>query len=206
MKTTVLSRLLQEKGWRIVQQQNYHCQFGHSIKNHAVSFIIPITSTEQIPDGTLNAILRSISKIGSSSHWTTSITQSKSHNVILEKQGKFIWGRVETQSLLAATRGYSVEDVISKLKLTLADCATNDDVCFRSLFESIAFEPVYDTTAVWDLFRQLKAHQIAGDAGIDMESINRFMSGTTFPSVEQAARLEASIHALGRQLMQLSIR
>ncbi|WP_338870964.1 type II toxin-antitoxin system HicA family toxin [Spirosoma sp. SC4-14] len=206
MKTTVLSGLLQEKGWRIVEQHTHHCLFGHSIKNHAVSFIIPVASTENIPNGTLNAVLRSISKVGSNSHWTTSITQSKSHNVVLEKQGKSIWGRLETQSLLATTRGCSVEDVMARLKLLLIDTATDGHICYRSIFESIVFEPVYDTTAVWDLFRQLKANQIAGDAGIDMESISRFMSGATFPSVEQAARLEASIHALGRQLMQLSIR
>ncbi|QIP16407.1 hypothetical protein G8759_29070 [Spirosoma aureum] len=206
MKISALNRLLQEKGWEVIQKHQTHSLLGHSTRNHATCFIIPATGLEQVPTGTLNATVRAAHKSGGTSHWTTVLRHTKAFNVILEKQGKSIWGRIETPCLLAATRGNSVENVINTLRTVLIDCATDENVCYRSTFESIIFEPVYDTTAVWDLFKQLKANHIAGHAGIDMESINRFMTGSRFPSVEQAERLEASIHELGRQLLQVSIR
>lgn len=206
MKISVLNKLLREKGWQIIQQHESHYSLGHAVKSQVPCFIIPASSTEQVPIGTLNAILRSAGKTGINHHWTSSIRQLNELSVVLEKHGKFIWGRIEVAGLLAATRGSSIDEVIDTLRTLLINCASDENTCYRSLFESIIFEPVYDTTAVWDLFRQVKANHIAGNAGIDIESISRFMAGSTFPSVEQAERLEASIRALGRQLMQVSIR
>ncbi|GAB3894904.1 type II toxin-antitoxin system HicA family toxin [Spirosoma agri] len=207
MKLSVLTKLLREKGWEVVQKHKSYSLFGHSIRNQAACYIIPATGSDQLPIGTLNAILRAAgNKSGSSSHWTTQLRYTKAVNVIIEKQGKSIWGRIEIPGLLATTRGRTVDEVISLLRSVLIGCASDEYTCYKSTLDSIIFQPLYDTTAVWDLFKQMKANHIAGNAGIDMESINQFMTGSTFPSVEQAERLEASIHELGRQLMQVSIR
>ncbi|MCK8493093.1 MULTISPECIES: hypothetical protein [Spirosoma] len=206
MKTSVLNKLLQEKGWEVIQKHKGYNLLSHSIKNNAACFVIPTTNSEKIPTGTLNALLRTAYKSGTGSHWTTVLRHTKVFEVVMEKQGKSIWGRIETPNILAAARGTSVEQVINTLQAILTSCASDETTCYRSVINAIDFVPVYDTTAVWDLFRQLKANHIAGHTGIDLESINRFMTGSTFPSVEQAERLEASIHELGRQLMQLSIR
>lgn len=206
MKVITLNKLLLEKGWQLSRNHQEHCVFQHPIRNYSIFLISPDYSKEQIPIGTLNTIFRLAHKTAISSHWSTAIRPLKTIHVVLEKQKKAIWGRIETPGLLATTRGHCIDDVVNRLRSLLIDDITEHNSAAGSIIESIPFEVVYDTTAVWDLFRQLKATHVAQQTGIDIELIGQFIAGSTFPSVEQAERLEKSIHELGRQLMQLSIR
>lgn len=208
MDIVILSELVQERGWQISKKRHGHHLLEHTLKSQTASLIIPTCSSEQVPAGTLNAILRLAHdrKTTHLYHWTSFVKDTKNIDVILEKQADGLWGRIEIFGLLIATRGCTVDCVTNSLRTLLIEFAVEETPSCCPAIASVPFVPVYDTTAVWTIIKQLKATYIAEQVGIDTELIGQFMTGNTHPCSELATRLERSIHELGRQLMQVSIR
>jgi len=205
MDTALLTKLLQEKGWQVTQKCQGHYVLVNALRPQAIQFITPTVGSESIPTGTLEAILRSAHSRGKAENWPSFIRQNKAITVILEKQADGLWGRIEIPGLMIVTRGCTVSCVTKSLRTLLNELALRESTACCPAIESVSFVSVYDTTAVWSLVKQLKATHIADEAGVDMELIGRFMTGTMHPCSEMATRLEKSIHELGRQLMRVSI-
>ena len=207
MDIGVLSNLLREKGWQVGKKCQEHCLFEHAHYQKMPVLITPDPGSGLVPAGTLNAIVRLAHSRKEMLPWTSAISDAKSITVILEKQSDDLWGRIEAPGLLIATYGYSATNIIDRLRALLIEFAIEADAlhCCSAL-ASIPFIPLYDTTAVWSVVRQLKATHIAEQAGIDIELVGQFMTGNSHPCSEVATRLENSIHELGRQLLQISIR
>lgn len=205
MKLTVLGNLLLDEGWQIVNNQLGHNLLMHRSMAGGIAYITPTASAERIPHGTLNAIIRGMHQKKSAVHWLSSLPTETTAPVILEKQGKLLWARLELPGLLVATRGCTVDCVLNQIRTLLLGFAGSSERSYRVAIESMVFQPVYDTSAVWELIKQLKTNHIADEAGMDLDLVGRFMTGASYPCVEQASRLESSIRELGRQLMQVSI-
>lgn len=202
----MLTELLQDKGWLINIEYQEHQLFKHINKLRTASFVIPVGNSEVIPPGTLNALLQVAHARRETQSWTSYLKNTKHINVILEKQNDGLWGRVEIPGLLIVTRGCSSDCVTNVLKALLMEYVLEEAFQHSSTVASLPFLHLYDTTAVWNLVKQLKASHISEQIGIDMELIGQFMTGNTHPCAETASRLEKSIQDLGRQLMEVSIR
>ena len=206
MDITILNELLDDKGWKVNKTRRSHHLLGHSLHPSTAFFIIPAQSLEPVPEGTFDAILRLAHAKKVTNHWTTFIKDAKDINVILEKQSGGLWGRIEIPGMIIATHGCSPDCIADLLRALLIEFALEKSFSYCSTIASLPFVYVYDTTAVWSLVKQLKATNIAEQVGIDMELVGQFMTGNTYPTSEVATRLENSIHDLGRQLLELSIR
>ncbi|RYC71485.1 MULTISPECIES: hypothetical protein [Spirosoma] len=206
MKLTILTKLLLEEGWQTSHSQHAHTLFMYSHKSGSPSLLIPFGSSEQVPIGTFNAILRSARQKKRHENWLSFLLTTHTARVVLEKQDDMLWGRIELPGLLIATRGCSVDCVRDTLRSLLLSQVDQYDSSYRKAIDSMHFNPVYDTTAVWELIKQLKANHIADETGLDIDLLGSFMTGASFPCPDQATRLERSIRELGRQLMQVSIR
>jgi predicted RNA binding protein YcfA (HicA-like mRNA interferase family) len=206
MDIAILSELLQDKGWQVSKKRRDHYLLKHAFKLNTACFVVPTFSSEQLPAGTLNAVARMAHAKKETNHWTTFINNAKNVNVILEKHAGGLWGRIEMPGLLMATYGRDADFVADTLRALLIEFALEKSISYCSLIATLPFVYVYDTTAIWSLVKQLKATHIAEQVGIDMELIGQFMTGNTYPSPEVATRLENSIHELGRQLLEISIR
>lgn len=206
MRLSILNKLLNEKGWAIAQKRQGHYLLINSERPQAVSFLVPMGTLEQVPEGTLNATLRAAHHKGQAGNWLSAIGRADSLRVILEKHPQGMWGRIELPGLVVLTRGCCDESIVNTLRALLIDVATPEPGQYRPALENIKFHAVYDMTAVWEVVKQVKTHHIADKAGIDTHLIGQFMTGSTFPCIEEASRLEASIRELGRQLMQVAVR
>ena len=206
MDIGVLTGLLEEKGWQINQQCKDHHLFEHKSRPQLTSFILPSSPSETVPAGTFNAIMRVAHARKETRHWTLFIREVKEVNLIFEKQADSLWGRIELPGLIVSTHGHTADCVATSLRSLLIEFALDNALSACSAIMALPFLYVYDTTAVWTLVKQVKASHIAELIGVDIDLVGQYMTGSTYPGPEIAGRLEDSIHELGRQLLQISIR
>ncbi|MBC3787422.1 hypothetical protein [Spirosoma utsteinense] len=206
MDIVVLTELLHDKGWQSSARDNKHYLLKAIDKPRSASFIVPACASELIPPGTLNAILQLAYARKETHTWASFVKNTKNIAVILEKQSDRLWGRIELPGLLLVTQGCTEDCISNVLRSLLIDFLIDEAFPYSAEVSSLPFLPLYDTTAVWNLIKQLKAAHIAEEIGVDMELVGQFMTGTTYPCPEVASRLEKSIQDLGRQLMEISIR
>lgn len=128
--------------------------------------------------------------------------------IIIEKSEGELWGRIENvPDYLPVTSGADVEEIEQNLLDLLDDYIQNEGSAYsewKSLRTSdIQFEHVYDLTAFFAVFDDVKVVGIARRAGINASLVRHYAAGTKYPSPQQAKRLELAIHELGERLREV---
>lgn len=121
----------------------------------------------------------------------------KNLNLIIERgKNKWIWGRVSYKSNLIVESAKTIPALENKMKKLLLD--------FHGIKE-INFNHLYDLRVFFDRFDALNQSKLAKLASINPSLLRQYASGTKFPSVQQALKIEQAIHRLATELSKVSI-
>jgi len=129
--------------------------------------------------------------------------------VIVEKKDELLWGRVEIGGHLFTPYGETIEKLLENLQELITDHTQNEgkaEKVFAKL--SVTVEDVeikYDLEAFFMEHNYLKISSIAEQAGINPGLVRQYASGVKHPSAEQAKKIEAAIHKIGNNLLQVQI-
>lgn len=128
--------------------------------------------------------------------------------IIIEKSEGELWGRIENvPDYLPVTSGTTIEEIEQNLRELLADFIENEGNAYsewRSIKVSdIQFDHVYDLSAFFEVFDDVKVAGIARRAGINPSLVRHYVAGSKYPSPQQAKRLESAIHELGDKLREV---
>ncbi len=128
--------------------------------------------------------------------------------IIIEKSEGELWGRIENvPEYLPVTSGASVEEIEQGLRDLLDDYIEHEGNAhaeWKSVRPSdIQFEHVYDLSAFFEVFDDVKVAGIARRAKINASLVRHYAAGTKYPSPQQAKRLEMAIHELGEKLREV---
>jgi hypothetical protein len=122
------------------------------------------------------------------------------HNIelIIEKGEDGIWGRVNYNDNLIVEQASSLDDLESKLKVLLQN--------FENLEpENIVFDLRYDVYSLFDQFDFLNISKVAKYAGIHPGLLRQYASGVKNPSLNQAKKIEETLHKLAGQMQKASV-
>lgn len=111
---------------------------------------------------------------------------------------EILWGRVEyNQNLLTDFAG-NVSELEQKIKNLLWE--------FEEVHpESVTFEHQFDISALFQRFNFLKISTIAEHAGMNPGLLRQYVSGAKNPSLEQAKKIEITLHRLAAELQKVVI-
>jgi len=196
MKLNMFPDLLSKADWCITTGQRGHYAFTRDQS----AFVMPMPGDETFPDGTTNAVLKHIYSNPRPGCWQTALLHSGPIPIIFEKSENVLWARVELPNLLLVTRGCTPDCIIEQVRSLLADII-ND----HQTLDTLHFQPVYETSVVWELLQELKTSRLAEQIGIDSHLLSQTMSGTAHLCPKQAAQLQKALNELGRQLSRISI-
>jgi len=117
----------------------------------------------------------------------------------IERQvGKGLWGRVVYNDNLITDFAETISELESKIKALLWD--------FEELApENVEFTHQYDIYALFQKFDFLKISNIAEHAGMNPGLLRQYVSGAKSPSIEQAKRIEKTLHNLAAELKEAII-
>jgi transcriptional regulator with XRE-family HTH domain len=119
--------------------------------------------------------------------------------LIIEKGvDKDLWGRVSFDDNLIVDSASSLESLEKKMKKTLHGLHGVNPA-------TIEFDIAHDLTAVFSEKAYLNLSVVAQKLGINRSLMAQYAAGTKFPSTERARAIEAAIHELGRDLLNLQI-
>ena len=124
------------------------------------------------------------------------MTKQKKLQLVLEKEGSKLWGRVSVDGNLVFDSATTLQALEKKLRKALKD--------FENL-EEIEFEYAYDLTVFFEQFSFLNQSKIAELAGINPGLIRQYSSGHKQPSKEQVGKIENAIHALASKLKSVQL-
>lgn len=111
--------------------------------------------------------------------------------LILEKEGNKIWGRVLVNGNLFIDTARDQKTLEKKLLKSLKE--------FEGL-DHVEFEYAYDLTIFFEQFNFLNQSKLAELAGINPGLIRQYSSGHKQPSREQLSKIERAIRAMADQL------
>ncbi len=100
------------------------------------------------------------------------MSKHRKQQLILEKEGSKIWGRVSVGENLVVDSATTLQALEKKLKKALKD--------FEGL-EEVEFEYAYDLTVFFERFNFLNQSKIAALAGINPGLIRQYSSGDKQP-------------------------
>lgn len=128
--------------------------------------------------------------------------------IIIEKNEGELWGRIENvRDYLPVTTGTTIEEIEENLRELLDDYIENEGSVhseWRSVKVSdICFDHVYDLSAFFEVFDDVKVAGIARRAGINPSLVRHYVAGSKYPSPQQAKKLEIAIHELGEKLREV---
>jgi hypothetical protein len=113
--------------------------------------------------------------------------------LIVEKSKGELFGRVQYDDNLLVDSGKTVDSLEKKFRKLLNDFHDIDP-------DKIAFEHVYDISALFEAFGYLNITSIAKKAAINPGLLRQYASGVKFASPTQAKKLEDTIHQIGKEL------
>ena len=122
------------------------------------------------------------------------------HNIelIVEKGEEGIWGRVNYNDNLITEQADALDVLELKLKMLLQD--------FESVApESIVFDIRYDVYSLFEQFDFLNISKVAKYAGIHPGLLRQYASGVKHPSLNQAKKIEETLHKLAGQMQKASV-
>ena len=129
--------------------------------------------------------------------------------VIIEKGKDAFWGRVEGHEFLPVTVGNSAQEVLDNLKMLIADYIEHegqDDKVWKNVdVNKIAFSLHFDLRAFFDEYDFLNISAIAAMAGINQSLLRQYAKGLKFPSINQAKKVEKTIHELAKKMNKVSL-
>ncbi len=116
--------------------------------------------------------------------------------LILEKEGSKIWGRVSVGENLVLDSATTLQALEKKLRKALKD--------FEGL-KDIEFEYAYDLTVFFEQFNFLNQSKVAELAGINPGLIRQYSSGHKQPSKEQLSKIEIAIREIAGKLKSVQL-
>lgn len=130
--------------------------------------------------------------------------------VIIEKSGAELWGRIEGKGdYLPTTVGYTTEEVLHNLRELIQDYLTNegryDKYWMKALGKELEFDLSYDVQTFFSEHEEVKISVIAKRAGINPALMRQYSSGVKHPSKERAKQIEVAIHKLADELRAVSL-
>jgi len=133
----------------------------------------------------------------------------KAIKVILERGSGDLWGRIEELDFSFFTTGNTVDEVVSNLKMLVADFIENegaDNPNWANIsVDNLTFEVEYDLTAFFELFSALKIGSVAEQAGINQSLMRQYASGIKHPSTQQVKKIQGVIHELANSLLNVQL-
>lgn len=111
--------------------------------------------------------------------------------LILERNGNRLWGRVLVEGNLLTDSASSLQILEKKMRKILKD--------FEGL-EDVEFEYAYDLTVFFEQFDFLNQSKVAEIAGINPGLIRQYSSGHKQPSREQVGKIEKAIRLIAIKL------
>ncbi|MCE6990301.1 hypothetical protein [Dyadobacter sp. CY323] len=128
--------------------------------------------------------------------------------IIVEKSDNELWGRIDhVPDYLPVTTGKTMEEIDQNLTDLLDDYIQHEGQNHKEWenlkIEDITFDHVYDLSAFFELFDDVKVGAIAKRAGLNPSLVRHYVAGTKFPSEQQAKKLEDAIHELGEKLREV---
>jgi hypothetical protein len=118
--------------------------------------------------------------------------------LIIEKGEEGIWGRVNYNDNLIVEQADSLNDLELNLKKLLQDFEAVDP-------ESITFDLKYDVYSLFEQFDFLNISKVAKYAGIHPGLLRQYASGVKHPSLNQAKKIEETLHRLATQMQKASV-
>lgn len=130
--------------------------------------------------------------------------------IILEKNGSDLWGRIDSPPYLYLTTvGNSVEGVTANLRDLIADFLEHEgkdlDEWKAVNPDAITFEYSYDLTAFFEVFNELNISAVAKTAGINSSLMRQYASGAKHPSDKQVQKIQTAVHQIAQNLMRASL-
>jgi hypothetical protein len=122
------------------------------------------------------------------------------HNIelVIEKGEEGIWGRVNYNDNLITEQADTLDDLKLKLKMLLQD--------FEGVApESIIFDIRYDVYSLFEQFDFLNISKVAKYADIHPGLLRQYASGVKNPSLNQAKKIEETLHKLAGQMQKASV-
>lgn len=205
MKLVVVNKLLMNRGWRLITRTSQiQLLTPDDAQTDDRLIVLPAQSPIPLPTGTFDALMRRVNQTQSFPDWKQALSRVQSLELIIEKSADGLWGRVSLDGLFLVVRGTDTTCLTTQVRTILTGLFVDSTSACCGLPETLAFDIRHDMTELWSFLRQLRATHIADLSGIDLTTINRFISGKEFPSPKQTLRLQQSFQELGHQLLRLS--
>ncbi len=118
--------------------------------------------------------------------------------VIERGEGKELWGRVEYKGNLITDFASSISELEQKMKTLLWEFEEVNP-------ESVQFDHQFDIAALFQRFDFLKISNVAEHAGMNPGLLRQYVSGTKNPSLDQAKKIEFTLHQLASELQKVTI-
>jgi hypothetical protein len=118
--------------------------------------------------------------------------------LIIEKGETGIWGRVNYNDNLISEQAETLDDLESKLKTLLYDFENVEP-------QNVTFDIQYDVYALFEQFDFLNISKVARHAGIHPGLLRQYASGVKHPSLNQAKKIEETLHRLATQMQKASV-
>lgn len=116
--------------------------------------------------------------------------------LILEKGGGKLWGRVSVDDDLIVESATTLEALEKKIAKLLKD--------FHEI-ENAQFEIHYDLTVFFERYNFLNQTKVAEAAGINAGLLRQYSSGAKNPSAEQVNRIQKAIYTLAEKLSKAKV-
>ena len=117
---------------------------------------------------------------------------AKTINLIIETTDNELWGRVELDDNLIVESASNLAELQSKMKQLLLDWHG---------MEEVEFDVSYDLTAFFDVFTYLKISKVAEAANMNASLLRHYVAGSKTASKQNVQLIQAAIHKLGEELM-----
>lgn len=113
-------------------------------------------------------------------------------------EGKMLWGRVEYNENLITDFAETISELEQKMKKLLWEFEEVNP-------ESVEFEHLFDVSALFQRFDFLKISNVAEHAGMNPGLLRQYVSGSKNPSLDQAKKIEHTLHNLASELQKATI-
>jgi hypothetical protein len=118
--------------------------------------------------------------------------------LVIEKGDDGVWGRVNYNDNLIVDEAKTIDELEVNLKTLLHDVEGVDP-------ENVLFDRRYDVYSLFEQFDFLNISKVAKHAGIHQGLLRQYASGVKHPSVNQAKKIEETIHKLAEQMKNASV-
>ena len=136
--------------------------------------------------------------------------ERKKLEVIVEKSDGMYWVRIERKGGFSPNNAAETrKEAIDGLRAVIADYQEHEgqDDKFWSKVDSssVVFEIHADLQAVFEEHNFVSISAVADRAGLNQSLVRQYARGIKHPSEEQAKRIEKAIHAMGKELSEITI-